>query len=140
MSNKILVVEDEESITELLKLCLEAEGHLVVATDRGKTAIEWIKEIHVDLAIVDLGLPDINGFEVCRHIKDNPKTRSIPIIILTGNTSNAAKIEGNMAANADLFLNKPISIDDLKKAVTMMFEKAAKRKLLLRNSLKTRFD
>ena len=89
---------------------------------------------------MDLGLPDISGFEVCRHIKDNPKTRSIPVIILTGNTSNNAKIEGNMEANADLFLNKPIGIDDLKKAVNMMFEKVAKKKLLLRNSLKTRFD
>lgn len=140
MSNKILVVEDEVTISELLKDCLEADGYLVVATDSGKVAIEWIKEIRVDLAIVDLGLPDISGFEVCRAIKDNPKTRSIPTIILTGNTSNAAKIEGNLEANADLFLNKPFSIDDLKKAVTMMFEKAAKKKLLLRNSLKTRFD
>ena len=138
--NKILVVEDEESITELLKFCLEAEGHLVVATDKGRTALEWIKEVRVDLAIVDLGLPDINGLEVCRAIKENPRTRSIPIIILTGNTSNVAKIEGNLAGGADLFLNKPISTDDLKKSVTMVLEKAKKKKLLLRNSLKTRLD
>lgn len=138
--NKILVVEDEESITELLKLCLESQGHLVVATDRGKTAIEWIKEIRVDLAIVDLGLPDVSGMEVCRAIKDNPKTRSIPVIILTGNTSNSAKITSNLEGHADLFLNKPISVDDLKNAVTMTLENAAKKKLLLRNSLRTRFD
>lgn len=136
--NKILVVEDEGSISELLKLCLESEGHLVVATGSGKTAIEWIKEIVVDLAIVDLGLPDISGFEVCRAIKNNPRTRSIPIIILTSNTSNAAKIEGNLEANADLFLNKPFDIADLKKAIALVFEKAAKKRLLLRNSLKPR--
>lgn len=136
--NKILVVEDEGSISELLKLCLESEGHLVVATGSGKTAIEWIKEIVVDLAIVDLGLPDISGFEVCRAIKNNPRTRSIPIIILTSNTSNAAKIEGNLEANADLFLNKPFDIGDLKKAIALVFEKAMKKKLLLRNSLKSR--
>jgi len=137
--NKILVVEDEEGISELLKHCLEAEGYLVLATDKGKTALEWVKEVRVDLAIVDLGLPDIHGLEVCRTIKENPKTRAIPIIILTGNTSNVAKIQGNLDANADLFLNKPISTDDLKKAVAMVFEKSEKRKMLLRNSLKTRF-
>ena len=138
--NKILVVEDEESIAEMLRHCLEAEGHLVILAENGKTALNWIKEVRVDLAIIDLGLPDMHGLEVCRTIKEDPKTRSVPIIILTGNSSNVAKIEANLDANADLFLNKPISIDDLNKAVAMVFEKSEKKKLLLRNSLKTRFN
>ncbi len=137
---KILIVEDEEGITELLKFCLEAEGYLVVATDKGRTALEWIKELRLDLAIIDLGLPDINGMEVCLSIKENPKTRAIPVIILTGNTSNVARIQGNLNASAELFLNKPISTDDLKKAVAMMFEKSEKKKMLLRNSIKTRLE
>ena len=138
--NKILVVEDEESIADMLRHCLEAEGHLVILAENGKTALNWIKEVRVDLAIIDLGLPDMHGLEVCRTIKEDPKTRSVPIIILTGNSSNVAKIEANLDANAALFLNKPISIDDLNKAVAMVFEKSGKKKLLLRNSLKTRFD
>lgn len=138
--NKILVVEDEESIADMLKHCLEAEGHLVILAENGKTALNWIKEVRVDLAIIDLGLPDMHGLEVCRAIKEDPKTRSVPTIILTGNSSNVAKIEANLDANADLFLNKPISIDDLNKAVAMVFEKSGKKKLLLRNSLRTRFD
>lgn len=138
--NKILVVEDEESIADMLRHCLEAEGHLVILAENGKTALNWIKEVRVDLAIIDLGLPDMHGLEVCRTIKEDPKTRSVPIIILTGNSSNVAKIEANLDANADLFLNKPISIDDLNKAVAMVFEKSSKKKLLLRNSLRTRFD
>ncbi|OIN99112.1 MAG: hypothetical protein AUJ51_13685 [Elusimicrobia bacterium CG1_02_56_21] len=138
--HKILVVEDEESITELLKFCLEDAGYLVVTTDRGKTALEWLKEIKVDMAILDLGLPDISGIEVCCAIKENPKTRAMPVIILTGNSSNEAKMQSNLKANADLFLNKPISTDDLKKAVASMFEKSEKKKLILRNSLRTRLD
>ena len=138
--NKILIVEDEQRLADLFKTWLEEEGYLVVAADRGGTAIEWLKEIRVELAIVDLGLPDMHGLEVCRNIKENPKTRSVPVIILTGNTSNTAKIEGGLKASADLFLNKPICADDLKKAVAMMLEKAAKKKLLLRNSLKPRFN
>ncbi|MDO8802989.1 MAG: response regulator [Elusimicrobiota bacterium] len=138
--NKILVVEDEESICAMLRHCLEGEGHLVITAANGQTALNWIKEIRLDLAIIDLGLPDIPGLEICRKIKDDPKTRTMPIIILTGNNSNVARIEGNLDASADLFLNKPISIEDLKKAVAMTFEKSAKKKLLLRNSLRTRLD
>ena len=135
---KILLVDDEESILEMLKRVLEHDGHLVLTADKGKTALEWLKEVRVDLAIVDLGLPDIPGMEVCRGIKGNPKTSSTPVIILTGNDSNEARIAGNLDASVELFLNKPISIDDLKKAVEMIFENSEKKKLLLRNSIKNK--
>lgn len=133
---KILLVEDEESVLEMLKRFLEHEGYLVVTAEKGRTALDWIKEIRIDLAIVDLGLPDMHGMEVCRAIKEDPKTSSTPVIILTGNTSNEARIMGNLDASVELFLNKPISIDDLKKAILMIFEKSEKKKLLLRNSIK----
>lgn len=137
---KILVVDDEKSILEMLKYCLEHEGYMVVTAETGKMAQNWIKEMKVDLAIVDLGLPDMNGLEFCESVKEDPKTRSIPLIILTGNTSNEARIKGNTCACAELFLNKPIEIDDLRKAVAAILEKAEKRKLLLRNSFKARLD
>lgn len=138
--NKILVVEDEKNIRELLKIWLEAEGHLVITAQDGAAALNWLKEVRLDLAIIDLGLPDISGMEICKNIKGNPLTRSVPIIILTGNTTNVAKIEGNLEANADLFLNKPLSPEDLKKAVASIFEKSEKKKLLLRNSLRPRLN
>ncbi|MDD2804779.1 MAG: response regulator transcription factor [Elusimicrobiales bacterium] len=134
--HKILIVEDEEAVQEMLKRFLEHEGYLVITADKGRTALNWVKEVRVDLAIVDLGLPDMNGMEVCRAIKEEPRTSSMPVIILTGNTSNEARIEGNLDASVELFLNKPISIEDLKKAVSMVFEKSEKKKLLLRNSIK----
>lgn len=131
--NKILIVEDEKTIRELLKRSLETEGYLVITAENGQTALNWIKDVRLDLAIVDLGLPDISGMEICRNIKVNPRTRATPIIILTGNTSNSARIEGNLDANADLFLNKPLSAEDLNKAIKMILEKSEKRKLTLRN-------
>ena len=137
---KILVVDDEKSILEMLKYCLEHEGHMVLTAETGKMALNWIKEVRLDLAIVDLGLPDINGLQICESMKDDPRTRAVPIIILTGNTSNDARIKGNLCANAELFLNKPIEIDDLRKAVSTILEKADKKKLLLRNSFKSRLD
>jgi DNA-binding response OmpR family regulator len=135
---KILLIDDEDSVLEMLRRFLEHAGYLVVTADRGKTGLEWAKETRLDLAIVDLGLPDMPGMEVCRELKENPKTSGIPLIILTGNSTNEARITGNLDARAELFLNKPISIEDLRKAVEMIFEKCEQRKLLLRNSIKTR--
>lgn len=138
--HKILVVDDEKSILEMLKYCLEHEGYMVLTAETGEMAKNWVKEVKLDLAIVDLGLPDISGLQVCEFIKEDPKTRATPIIILTGNTSNDARIKGNSCANAELFLNKPIEIDDLRKAVAAILEKSEKKKLLLRNSFKARLD
>jgi len=137
---KILVVDDEKAILEMLRLCLESQGYMVLTADTGKMAMNWIKEVRLDLAIVDLGLPDMNGLQICMAIKEDPKTRATPIVILTGNTSNEAKIKGNIDGNADLFLNKPIEISDLKTAVATILEKSEKKKLLLRNSFKSRLD
>jgi DNA-binding response OmpR family regulator len=135
---KILLIEDEESVQEMLKQFLEHSGHLVIAASTGKAGLEWAKESRLDLAIVDLGLPDMPGMEVCRLLKEDPKTSGFPIIILTGNSSNEAKITANLEAKAELFLNKPISVEDLKNAVNMIFESSEKKKLLLRNSIRNR--
>jgi DNA-binding response OmpR family regulator len=135
---KILIVEDEPSVQEMLKFCLESDGHMIVTADNGKTAVNWVKEVKFDLAILDLNLPDMNGMQICMCIKEDPKTRATPVIILTGNSSNEARIKSNLEAKADLFLNKPINTDDLKSAIKSMLETAEKRKLLLRNSIRTR--
>jgi len=137
---RILVVDDERSIQDLLKRCLEDEGYLVITTDKGQTALNWIKEVRLDLAIVDLGLPDMSGMDVCKAMKEDPKARITPIVILTGNGTNEARIESTEDADAELFLNKPISTEDLRKAVKMIFEKSEKKRILLRTSLKSRLE
>jgi DNA-binding response OmpR family regulator len=134
--HKILVVEDESSFLKILQHALESQGYMVLTADRGETALKWIKEVSLDLAIVDLGLPDINGIEVCKAIKSDPRTRSTPVIILTGNTSNDARIQSNLDGRAELYLNKPIEIADLRRAISKVLEKADKEKLLLKASFK----
>lgn len=134
--HKILVVEDETSFLNLLRKALEDQGYMVITAEKGETAVNWIKEVPLDLAIIDLGLPDLSGLEVCKAIKDNPRTRATPVIILTGNASNDARIESNLGARAELFLNKPIQMADLRRAVSQLLEKADKAKLMLRTSFK----
>ena len=133
---RILVVDDEKSILEMLRYTLEAQGYLVITAETGAKALSWIKEVKLDLAIIDLGLPDMNGLEICREIKENSRTRAIQIIILTGNATNEAKIKGNLEVSADLFLNKPIENADLNKAVATILEQAEKKHMLLRNKFR----
>lgn len=133
---KILIVEDEISISEMLKTCLEKQGYMVITAENGAKALNWIREVKLDLAIVDLALPDMNGLDICMAIKDDPRTSCIPIMILTGDLSNEARIKGNLEAKADLYLNKPIELADLRAAVGTLLGKAEKKKLLLRNVYK----
>ena len=138
--NKILLVEDDPFVMEMLKDCLESQGYMIIPAGDGRTALNWVKESSMDLAIIDLGLPDMNGMQVCKAIKETPRTRVTPVIILTGNNSNEARIESRLFANADLFLNKPIAIGDLRTAVKKVLEESEREKRLLRTSIKFRLD
>ena len=135
---KILIVEDDRSLLELLKHCLESEGYMIVTAETGASAMNWLKESRFDLALLDLMLPDMNGAQICAAIKESPRTRATPVVILTGNTSNEARIRSGLEANADLFLNKPIDTADLRKAVKTILEAADRKKLLLRRSIKNK--
>lgn len=137
---KILIVEDDRSLLELLRHIMESDGHMPVLAENGKAAMQWLKEVRVDLALLDLMLPDMNGMEICASIKENPRTRGIPVVILTGNDSNVVRIKAGADASADLFLNKPIEPNDLKSAVRKMLDSAAKRKLLLRKTVRRTLD
>lgn len=136
--SKILVVEDDGLLLQFVKHCLETEGYLTVLAEDGKKALGWLKETRFDLAILDLQLPDMNGLQICETIKDDPRTRAMPVIILTGNSANDVRIKSSLVANADLFLNKPIDPDDLRSAVKKVLQAAEKKRLLLRNSVKQR--
>jgi DNA-binding response OmpR family regulator len=131
--HKILLVEDDSTVLLFLKHCLDTEGYLTMTAENAATAMSWVKETRFDLAVLDLALPDGNGMEICAAIKENPKTRATPVIILTGNSSNNARIQSNLDAQADLFLNKPIDPGDLRKAVKKMLNVSEKKKLLLRS-------
>lgn len=131
--HKILLVEDDSTILMFLKHCLDTEGYMTVTAENAKTALGWIKETRFDLAVLDLSLPDGNGREICAAIKENPRTRATQVIILTGDSSNDARIQSNLDAEADLFLNKPIEPGDLRKAVKKILTKSEKKKLLLRS-------
>ena len=102
---KVLVVDDEPNIIELAKLYLEREGYKVEEDSTGKDAISTLNSTNPDIVILDLMLPDIDGFEVCRQIR----TKSdVPILMLTARKEDIDKIVG-LEMGADDYLTKPFN-------------------------------
>jgi two-component system phosphate regulon response regulator PhoB len=105
---KILVVDDEEDILELVKFNLLKEGFSVITALTGEEAIKAVLREHPDLIILDLMLPGLNGYEVCRLLKNNPDTAAIPIVMLTAKDAEGDELRG-WEMGADDYITKPFS-------------------------------
>ncbi|MDY0212505.1 MAG: response regulator [Desulfuromonadaceae bacterium] len=102
----ILVVEDEESLLKLETILLTSRGFEVIGATNGKIALEILEKEKVDLVLLDIMLPEIDGFEVCRRIKSNPETKKLPVIMLTAKKSQEDLARGN-EVGADWYVTKP---------------------------------
>ncbi len=105
---RILVVDDEEDILELVKYNLEREGYLVDCVDTGEEAIKRAIAIRPDGILLDLMLPGVDGIEVCRELRKNPDTRTIPIIMMTAKGEESDVVSG-LEVGADDYVPKPFS-------------------------------
>ncbi|MFB0528210.1 MAG: response regulator transcription factor, partial [bacterium] len=109
---KILVVDDEPDLVELVKDVLERNNYFVISARNADLAIKKVRESKPDLIILDLNLPGIGGIEVCRILKRDRRTSSIPIIMLTVKSTETDKIAG-LEAGADDYMTKPFSTAEL---------------------------
>lgn len=103
---KILVVEDEESLLKLESILLTSKGYEVRGVQNGLLALEAIAEEKPDLVLLDIMLPEIDGFEVCRRIKSQDETRHIPVIMLTAKKTREDMARGEKVG-ADWYITKP---------------------------------
>lgn len=106
MPKKILVVDDEELIVKVLALRLENAGYKVEVAYDGNEGIEKAKKFMPDLAIIDIGIPKIDGNTLCELIKNNEKTKNIKVIMLTGRKL-VEDMEKSFSSGADMYVNKP---------------------------------
>lgn len=109
MNEKVLVVDDEQSITELIKLDLEFEGYQIETAYDGREALEKVESFQPDLIILDIMLPHITGYEVCRKVNEK---YNIPVILLTAKTDVVDKVLG-LELGADDYLTKPFDNREL---------------------------
>ncbi|NUN07626.1 MAG: response regulator transcription factor [Ignavibacteriaceae bacterium] len=104
---KILLVDDEKDIVEFLKYNLESENFQVITAYNGEAALKKLEE-NPDLVILDVMMPKLNGFEVCKRIRENELSKSLPVIFLTAKSSELDEVIGlNLGAND--YIQKPIS-------------------------------
>jgi two-component system alkaline phosphatase synthesis response regulator PhoP len=120
----IYVVDDEVHIQQLVKFNLEAGGYHVLCFDSGEYLLEELKNSIPDLFILDLMLPGMDGLEVCRHIRAKPRTKSIPVIMLTAKSEEFDKVLG-LELGADDYLTKPFSVRELTARVKALLRRAA---------------
>jgi len=112
MSIKILVVEDEEAISNLLKYNLTAEGFEVNIVDDGDDALISAEEFQPDIILLDWMLPNVSGIEICRQLRARKETRAIPVIMLTARAEEEDRLRG-FDKGADDYVTKPFSMKEL---------------------------
>lgn len=106
--NKILVVDDEQSITEMVKLCLSKNGYMCETANDGMTATKKIEEKRFDLVLLDIMIPDIDGYDLIEYIKQF----DIPVIFITAKTAVTDRVKG-LKLGADDYILKPFDLDEL---------------------------
>ncbi len=112
MNNKILIVDDEPDIVDLVSYNLKKDGYRVTTASDGEVALDKIKKESFDLVVLDLMLPGIQGVDLCRIIRNDPKTAGIPIIMLTAKGEEIDRIIG-LESGADDYMTKPFSPREL---------------------------
>lgn len=120
---KVLVVEDEPLISEMIAKSLRLEGYQVEAAKTGEEGLEKIGEINPDLVLLDVLLPRIDGWEVLTRMRDDQRTRSIPIIMLTALSDEKSKVQG-LRGGADDYVTKPFSSLELMARVEAVLKRS----------------
>ena len=119
---RVLIVEDEESLLKLETILLTVKGFEVIGAFTGKMAIDKIGVEEFDLVLLDIMLPDIDGFEVCRQIRKDPRTTTVPVIMLTGKKSQGDHDKG-VLCGANAYLVKPFKsamiIDEINRLLSL---------------------
>jgi two-component system phosphate regulon response regulator PhoB len=120
---RILIVEDEEALTLLLRYNLEAEGYAVDSVGRGDDADLRLREQAFDLVVLDWMLPGLSGIELCRRIRARRETERLPMIMLTARGEEGDRIRG-LATGADDYIVKPFSVPELMARVRALLRRA----------------
>lgn len=132
IKKKILVVDDEKNIVELIMMNLRRSGFETIPAYTGLEAIEKAYSLLPNLILLDLMLPDIDGFEVCRKIRLNERTKDIPIIMLTAKSEESDKVIG-LGLGADDYVTKPFGVRELEARIKTVLRRFDKIDLLKQN-------
>ena len=115
----ILVVDDEKDVLKSLGQVLEDEGFIVSLADSAQDALRFLEETHPDCIVLDVIMPDMDGFELCRHIRETPSLTDIPIVFMTAKGRPADMI-GGYDVGANDYMTKPFDVLDMPKRINAL--------------------
>ena len=121
---KVLYIEDNIDNMTLVRRVLEIEGYEVIAAATGQDGLDKAQASRPDIVITDINLPDIDGYEITRLLKNNHKTSHIPVVAMTANVMQKHR-DSVIAAGCDGFISKPIDIDELPDQIESYLKGAA---------------
>ena len=113
MAYRILVVDDEPDIRQLVALILESAGHEIMTVSSGKEALYSLEQDDYHLVILDIMMPEMDGWEVCRQIKGRSRTKDLPVVFLTVRGQPLDRVIGLEVVHADGYVTKPFERDQL---------------------------
>ena len=123
--NKILVIDDDVAINELIKINLEMSGYEVISSNDGIKGFALCKQELPDLVILDVMMPEVDGFTVAKYMRENPSTKEIPILMLTALGQLDDKVKG-FNIGVDDYLVKPFELEELKVRVRALLKRTNK--------------
>ena len=125
----ILAVDDEVHILELLKYNLETNGYTVITVETGEAALDLLSNEKIDAVLLDVMLPQIDGLEVLRRIRNTEKIKKIPVILLTAKSAEFDKVLG-LEMGADDYIAKPFSIRELQARVKAVLRRISEKETI----------
>ena len=125
---RLLIVEDDADIANMLRIFFNSQGYVVDIAPRGRDALDKTRQVMPHLLILDIMLPDIDGYEVCRALRTNPRTSHVPILFLTQKDERSDKLKG-LELGADDYITKPFDIEELRLRVQNALMRAERESL-----------
>jgi len=116
----VLIVDDNEAFLELNAAFLSLDGHAVLTSDNARETLDLVRKEHPDIVLLDIVMPGVDGYQVCRQIKDDPATRDTLIVMMTA--LPASSRAHSREAGADAYIAKPIASQELRAIVQRLAE------------------
>ncbi|PKN92719.1 MAG: two-component system response regulator [Chloroflexi bacterium HGW-Chloroflexi-6] len=122
-AKRILCIEDEPDMIDLMRLIVSRRGYAFDSASGGEEGLRKVRETHPDLVLLDLMMPDLDGWEVYQQMKADEKTRNIPVIIVTAKAQSIDKVLGLQIAKVDDYIAKPFSPNELVESIQRVLSK-----------------
>jgi DNA-binding response OmpR family regulator len=124
VNRKVVYIEDDQEMIDLVKLILTRKGFDVIGANGGREGLDSVRRILPDVVLLDLMMPDMDGWEVYQQMKAEEATREIPVIVITAKAQNIDKVLGLHIAKVDDYISKPFSPQELVESVDKVMDKS----------------